>query len=113
MDEIIAKVKGPRSGAIVVFNGVVRADPGVEALDIEVYQEMSLKVLREIRVRALSEFDINEVAIVHRVGHLVIGDNIVIIAVAAPSRENAFKACRFIIDELKSRTPIWKKEGGS
>ena len=109
LDELISRVRGPPSGAVVTFLGTVRADPGVTGLDIEDYREMSLKVLKGIRRRAIEELGANDVAIVHRVGTLDIGENIVGIAVAAAHREQAFTACRFVIEELKARTPIWKE----
>jgi molybdopterin synthase catalytic subunit len=71
---------------------------------------MAEKKLNEIRERALADYNIIEVSIVHRVGRIDIGDNIVLIVVAAQHRKDAFKACEWCIDELKRITPIWKRE---
>jgi len=71
---------------------------------------MAQKKLREIRERALKDFDILEVLIVHRYGPIAIGENIVLIIVGAEHRADAFKACKWCIDELKQITPIWKLE---
>jgi molybdopterin synthase catalytic subunit len=110
IEEVISKVRGPATGAIITFLGTVRADPGITHLEIEDYREMTLKLLRDIRQRALEGFDINDVAIVHRVGYLDIGEDIVGIAVAAAHRAQAFDACRFVIEEIKAKTPIWKMD---
>lgn len=109
IEEIVSRVRGPDSGCVVTFLGTVRADPGVEALVIEDYREMAIKQLEDIRARAIHDFDVNDVAIVHRVGRLEVGQNITIIAVAAAHRDPAFKAARFVIEELKAKTPIWKR----
>ncbi len=82
----------------------------VAKLEFEHYPGMAEKILREIRERAIREFGVIDVSIIHRIGTLPIGENIVLIAVAAVHRDEAFKACRFCIDELKRITPIWKKE---
>jgi len=68
LEELVSKVRGKASGAVVTFLGTVRADPGVASLDIEDYREMSLKILKDIRERAIEEHGANSVAIVHRVG---------------------------------------------
>jgi len=77
---------------------------------IEVYEEMAVKQLSMIRDEALERFGVHEVAVVHRYGDLEVGDNIVYIGVSAGHREEAFQACRYVIDELKERVPLWKKE---
>ena len=110
LDEVVDMVRGPRTGAIATFLGTVRADPGVDTLKVEDYRAMALKVLKELREEAIDRFGINDAAIVHRVGDLEVGMNIVAIVVAASHREEAFAACRFLIDELKTRTPIWKMQ---
>ncbi len=100
-------------GAIVTFLGTTRdfsKGRNVAKLEFEHYPGMAEKKLAEIRGRALSEFGVIDVTIVHRIGTLPVGENIVLIAVAAAHRDEAFNACRFCIDELKRITPIWKKE---
>jgi MoaE-MoaD fusion protein len=103
----------PSIGAVVTFLGTTRdvsKNKQVAKLEFEHYPGMAEKILREIRDRAIREFGVIEVSIIHRIGTLPIGENIVMIAVAAVHRDEAFKACRFCIDELKRITPIWKKE---
>ena len=79
-------------------------------MEIEVYPEMAEKQLAIIRGEALAEFGVDDIIVVHRYGDLMIGDNIVLVAVSAGHREEAFDACMYVIDELKKRVPIWKRE---
>jgi molybdopterin converting factor subunit 1 len=100
-------------GAIVMFLGTTRdisMDKQVAKLEFEHYPGMAEKKLSEIRDRAIREYGVIDVAIVHRVGTIPVGDNIVLILVSSGHRDEAFQACRFVIDELKRITPIWKKE---
>lgn len=100
-------------GGVVAFLGTAREfSKGEEivGLDFEYYPGMAEKKLQEIRERALKDFDIIEMGIVHRIGHINIGENIVLIVAAAAHRNDAFMACEWAISELKRVTPIWKKE---
>jgi len=115
LDEEIAKIKSSSKsiGAIVTFLGTTRdisSGHSVEKLDFEHYPGMAEKKLAEIREKALKEFSVLEISIVHRVGTIPVGESIVLIAVASVHRNEAFKACSFCIDELKKIAPIWKKE---
>jgi len=115
LNEEIAKLKTASSsvGAIVTFLGTTRdisKGKEVAKLDFEHYPGMAEKKLEEIRGRAIKDYGVIDVAIIHRVGTIPVGDDIVLIAVASGHRDEAFKACRFCIDELKRITPIWKKE---
>ena len=115
LDKEIERLKqaSPSIGAIVTFLGTTRdisRGKQVARLEFEHYPGMAEKKLGEIRARAMREYGVIEVTIIHRTGVLPIGENIVLIAVAAEHRDEAFKACRFCIDELKRITPIWKKE---
>jgi molybdopterin synthase catalytic subunit len=115
LDTEIERLKqaSPSIGAIVTFLGTTRDISGgkqVATLEFEHYPGMAEKKLEEIRARVMREYGVIEVTIIHRIGVLPIGENIVMIAVAAGHRDEAFKACRFCIDELKRITPIWKKE---
>jgi molybdopterin synthase catalytic subunit len=82
----------------------------VTGLAYSAYEEMALAELRRLRERALERFEVTRIAIVHRLGVLAMGDASVAVAVAAPHRDAAFDACRFVIDTLKETVPIWKKE---
>jgi MoaE-MoaD fusion protein len=102
-----------RIGGIAVFLGTARdrsRGHDVSAITFEYYEGMAQKKLREIRERALKDFDVIEVLILHRYGEIDIGENIVLIIVGAEHRADAFKACKWCIDELKQITPIWKLE---
>jgi len=115
LDAEIERIKGTsRSiGGIVTFLGTTRdlsRMTEVTQLEFEHYPGMAEKKLGEIRERAVSEFGVIDATIIHRTGRLPVGENIVLIVVAARHRDEAFRACRFCIDELKRITPIWKKE---
>ncbi len=100
-------------GGINVFLGTARERSqgrDVSRITFEYYEGMAQKTLREIRERALAQFDILEVLIIHRYGDIDIGENIVLIVVGAEHRAEAFTACQWCIDELKQITPIWKCE---
>jgi MoaE-MoaD fusion protein len=109
----LAKIKCPADGAVVVFEGIVRDNSRGRRtlfLDYEAYEEMALKQMNGLIEQALSQFRIREVALVHRIGRLQIGETSVLIAVASGHRGAAFDACRWLIDTLKRTVPIWKKE---
>jgi MoaE-MoaD fusion protein len=100
-------------GALVTFMGTTRdisRGKEVARLDFEHYPGMAEKILWEIRERAVEQFGVIDATIVHRIGAIPVGEDIVFIAVAAGHRDEAFAACRFCIDELKRLAPIWKKE---
>lgn len=100
-------------GGLVTFTGVVRRQnrgQEVQELTYEAYTEMAEKVMRELCQEIEAEFPGARLAVEHRVGTLAVGDIAVVIAAAAPHRQEAFAACRAMIDRLKERVPIWKKE---
>jgi MoaE-MoaD fusion protein len=102
-----------RIGGIAVFLGTARdrsRGREVSGITFEHYEGMAQRKLREIRERALKDFEVLEVLILHRYGTIEIGENIVLIVVGAEHRAEAFRACKWCIDELKQITPIWKLE---
>lgn len=110
---IVTSIKSGTDGAVCVFDGIVRDNTRGRAtlhLDYEAYQDMALKQMHALREDALSRFAIREVAIVHRLGRLFVGETSVLIAVSSAHRGAAFDACRFLIDTLKKTVPIWKRE---
>ena len=110
---VLAAVEGPGEGGIVLFLGRVRDEARgrrVRQLDYDAYEGMAQSELAELERVALAEHGAARVALVHRTGRLVVGELAVAIAVAAPHRAQAFDACRWLIDALKQRVPIWKKE---
>jgi len=111
LDELMAKAKRADAGAFVIFLGTVR-DDGIQKLELEAFQEAALAELNAIADVATSRFNLRSLDIVHRVGSLLVGDSIVAIVCSAAHRDEAFRGCRYVIEELKSRAPIWKKEIG-
>jgi molybdopterin converting factor subunit 1 len=130
-DETIARltssVASPADGVVVTFVGRTRESPGtpapgqetvaaqfagrhVERLEYEAYESMAIAVLEEIADEIENRFGVSRIAIVHRTGSVAVGETSVVIAVAAPHRGEAFDACRYAIEELKARAPIWKSE---
>ncbi len=100
-------------GAVVTFLGTVRDLTGERvtvALDYEAYPGMAEKKMAEIERETRERWPVGEMAIVHRLGHLEVGDVSVAVAVSCPHRGQAFDACRYAIDRLKELVPIWKKE---
>jgi len=111
LDELVRKAKSNEAGAVVTFLGTVR-DDGIEKMELEAFREAALPELERIRDEAAGKFNLKSVQIVHRIGSLAIGENIVAIVCSAGHRDEAFQGCRYIIEELKARAPIWKKEIG-
>ena len=103
----------PEDGALCLFVGVVRnanAGRAVRFLEYEAYEEMARREMERLEAEARSRWPVTEVRIAHRLGRLEIGEASVAVAVGSPHRAEAFAACRFVIDTLKARVPIWKKE---
>jgi molybdopterin converting factor subunit 1 len=112
-EEVLSKIKRPEDGAAVVFEGVVRDNTRGRRtlyLDYEAYEEMAGKQLEGLAEQALKQFSVRDIAIVHRLGRMEVGETSVLIIVASAHRGPAFDACRWAIDTLKRTVPIWKKE---
>jgi molybdopterin synthase catalytic subunit len=130
-DDLLAELRrtvpSTADGAMVVFVGQTRDTPGtpapgeeaeaaryagqtVEGLEYEAFDDMALSVLHDIASEIEERFGVNRVAIVHRTGQVGLGEPSVVIAAAAAHRGAAFDACRYAIEELKARAPIWKRE---
>jgi molybdopterin converting factor subunit 1 len=111
--DVLSRIKQGEDGAAVVFEGIVRNQTRGRRtlyLDYEAYEEMALDQLEFLAQQALKEFAVRDVALVHRLGRLEIGETSVLIVVASAHRAAAFDACRWLIDTLKRTVPIWKKE---
>ena len=111
--QAVARLKRGEDGAAVVFDGVVRNQTHGRRtlyLDYEAYEDMALKNMEELAEQALKQFQVRDIALVHRLGRLNIGETSVLIVVASAHRAAAFDACRWLIDTLKRTVPIWKKE---
>lgn len=113
-DEYLALVtNNSADGAIVTFVGQVRDQnlgQDIVGLHLEHYPGMTEKALEKIAQQAFERWELGKVTIIHRIGDLMLGDQIVFIGVTSKHRKNAFEACEFIIDYLKVSAPFWKKE---
>ena len=113
--EVIAAVTRPEAGGIAVFVGTVRAENGglpVTLLEYQAYASMAAKEMARIGAEICAEIPEARVAVLHRVGSLKVGDTAVVCAASTPHRAEAFQACRLLIDRIKARVPIWKREHG-
>jgi len=113
IEEAISTLRHTKTGAVVSFLGTVRGFSGkrkVAKLQFEADRIAAQKRLKEMRVKAIRRFNLQDVVIVHRLGTLDVSEKIVLISVAASHRREAFAACRYLIEELKRSVPIWKKE---
>ena len=109
LDALAARVRDPRAGAVVTFSGVTRE---VAQLDYEAYAEMAEAELRRIASAALERHGLCAVAVEHRIGVVPLSEASVLVAASAPHRAEAFAGAREVIDEVKARAPIWKREEG-
>ncbi len=111
---LIEFVTAPQCGAVALFLGTVRdhsaGKEGVTHLEYEAYDDVVEQKIQEIVDEARQKWSLERVAAVHRVGSLKVGESSVAVAVGSGHREEAFIAARYVIDELKARVPIWKKE---
>ena len=113
LEPLVSAVTRSSSGAVAGFLGVVREQTRgrqVLYLEYEAYREMAIPKMREIADEIRRKWKVDEIAMVHRIGHLEIGEASVAIAVSAPHRHQALAACAYAIDRLKETVPIWKKE---
>jgi len=110
---VMARLKHPEAGAVVVFEGIVRnhtRNRRTLYLDYEAYEEMALKQMHALAQQAPAQFQVRDVWLEHRLGRLEVGETSVLIVVASAHRAAAFDASRWLIDTLKKTVPIWKKE---
>lgn len=112
-EKTLNRLKRGEDGAALVFEGIVRNQTRGRKtlfLDYEAYEGMALDQMEALAQEALVRFQIRDLALVHRLGRLEIGETSVLVAVASAHRAAAFEACRWLIDTLKRKVPIWKKE---
>ena len=110
--EVLDQMKADTDGAVCVFDGIVRNNTrGRQTLylDYEAYREMALTQMQALADQALTNFAVRDLALLHRLGRLHVGESSVLIVVASAHRAAAFDACRWLIDTLKQQVPIWKK----
>jgi len=110
IDALLAEVQSPERGGTCVFLGTVRNDANVTAIDYSAYDDMALAEIQRILSDAETQWPEARVTLQHRLGLIPVGEASIAIAAAAPHRDAAFAACRYVIEEVKKRLPIWKKE---
>jgi len=110
VNDLLARVQGADRGGTCVFLGSVRNDDGVTAIDYSAYEQMANEEIARILGEAQRQWPDARVILQHRLGEIPAGEASIAIAAAAPHRDEAFTACRFVIEEVKKRLPIWKKE---
>ena len=113
VDALIAQAAAPECGGTCLFLGTVRNGPeesGVAAIEYTAYDDMADAELQRIVADALQRWPSARIALRHRLGHVAVGEPSIAIATAAPHRAQAFEACRYVIEEVKRRLPVWKKE---
>jgi molybdopterin synthase catalytic subunit len=114
IDELVKRMKKSEMGAIVSYLGMVRdEDSEIKGMEIGVVSDDAEKGIENLKRDALEKFDIEDVEIIHRKGSLKVGDNIALILVGAEHRKEAFRACEYLIDELKMIKAIRRRELGS
>jgi len=106
---LIAAAKVPGTGAVVLFDGIVR-DDDITEMELEAYEDVAVAEMEKIAKDATRLHNLLHVDIVHRIGRLAVGENILIILVSADHRAEAYAGSRYIIDQIKTSVPIWKKE---
>ena len=112
---LVERVMRPSDGAYVLFEGVVRnhhEGKAVESIFYDAYRPMAEKEIESILREVQAQFPDVALAVVHRLGHLIVGDASIAIVAASPHRAESFAACRLVIDRIKETVPIWKKERG-
>jgi len=107
---LLAEVQGPERGGTCVFLGTVRSDDDVTGIEYSAYDDMALAEITRMLDEARGRWPEARVALQHRVGLIPVGEASIAIAAAAPHHDEAFAACRYVIEEVKKRLPIWKKE---
>ena len=107
---LLAAVQGPERGGTCVFLGTVRSDDGVTAIEYSAYEEMAIAEIARMLAEAHERWPDARVTLQHRLGNVPVGEASIAIAAGAPHRDTAFTACRYVIEAVKKRLPIWKKE---
>jgi molybdopterin synthase catalytic subunit len=108
--DLLADVQSPERGGTCVFLGTVRTDDDVTAIDYSAYEDMAIEEIERILGEAQGRWPDARITLQHRLGVIPAGEASIAIAAAAPHRAEAFDACRYVIEEVKKRLPIWKKE---
>lgn len=106
----LAGIEETGAGAVASFTGIVRGDDGVTCLELEHYPAMTEAVLCDLAEQAAARWSLLSAVIIHRVGAMMPGERVVLVATAASHRHDALEACAYLIDRLKTEAPFWKRE---
>jgi len=110
VESLLAEVQGPERGGTCAFMGTVRNDDDVTSIEYSAYDEMAIAEIERLLAEAHERWPEAHVLLQHRLGTIPVGEASIAIVAAAPHRDAAFAACRYVIEEVKHRLPIWKKE---
>ena len=110
VESLLGAVQSPERGGTCVFVGTVRSDDDVTGIDYSAYDDMAVAEIERILGEAQERWVSARVTLQHRLGLVPVGEASIAIAAAAPHRDDAFAACRYVIEEVKKRLPVWKKE---
>jgi molybdopterin synthase catalytic subunit len=110
LESLLSEVQGPERGGTCVFLGTVRSDDDVTGIDYSAYEAMTVEQIERILAEAHERWPGSRVMLQHRLGLIPAGEASIAIAAAAPHRDAAFAACRYVIEAVKQRLPVWKKE---
>jgi molybdopterin synthase catalytic subunit len=110
VESVLAEVQGPERGGTCAFVGTVRKDDDVTSIEYSAYDEMAIAEIERMLAEAHERWPDAHVLLQHRLGVIPVGEASIAIVAAAPHRDAAFAACRYVIEEVKKRLPIWKKE---
>ncbi len=113
LQEVMNELEDNSAGAVSIFMGIVRnigVNGNVSEIYYEVYSKMAEQKMREIENEARTKWPIKKLVAIHRIGNLKVGETSVIIGVSSEHRQEAFEACKYVINNVKSRVPLWKKE---
>ncbi len=110
VESLLAEVQGPDRGGTCVFMGTVRKDDDVTSIEYSAYDEMAIAEIERMLAEARERWPEARVMLRHRLGTIPVGEASIAIVAAAPHRDGAFAACRYVIEEVKRRLPIWKKQ---
>lgn len=110
VEALLAEVQSPERGGTCVFLGTVRSDDDVTAIEYSAYDEMASAEITRMLDEARARWPNARLRVQHRIGLVAVGEASIAIAAAAPHRDEAFAACRYVIEEVKKRLPVWKKE---
>lgn len=113
VNNLVERTRNENAGALVTFQGTVRKmtdELEVESLTYDAYTEMAVKKIEEIARFAIEKYNVLDINVIHRTGNVKITEDSVVICCSSPHRKEAFQACEYVINQIKTNVPIWKKD---